>query len=72
MVGSSLESDMKLFRKKAWRPIDIVLLKWSMILLGMVLGALLSDFVKQNIWVFVAVGLLLVLRPIIVYLGDKE
>ena len=63
---------MKLFRKKAWRPIDIGLLKWSMILLGMVLGALLSDFVRQNIWVFLAVGLLLVIRPIIVYLSDSE
>ena len=59
---------MKLFKKKAWRPIDIVLLKWSMLLLGMVLGALVADFVKQNIWVFLAVGLLLVIRPIFVYL----
>lgn len=59
---------MKLFRKRAWRPIDLVMLKWSMILLGMVLGALLADFVKQNIWVFLAVGLLLVIRPMIVYL----
>lgn len=63
---------MKLFKKKAWRPIDLVLFKWSMILLGMVLGALLSDFVRQNIWVFLAVGLLLLLRPMIVYLSDKE
>ena len=39
-----------------------------MILLGMVLGALLSDFVRQNIWVFLAVGLLLLLRPLVVYL----
>lgn len=63
---------MKLLKKKAWRPIDLVLFKWSMILLGMVLGALLSDFVRQNIWVFLAVGLLLLLRPMIVYLSDKE
>jgi hypothetical protein len=63
---------MKLFRKKAWRPIDLVMLKWSMILLGMVLGALLADFVKQNIWVFLAVGLLLVIRPMIVYLRNDS
>jgi hypothetical protein len=63
---------MKLFRKKAWRPIDIVLLKWSMLLLGMVLGALAADFVKQNIWVFLAVGLLLVIRPIFVYLRPDK
>lgn len=63
---------MKLFRKKAWRPIDLVMLKWSMILLGMVLGALLADFVRQNIWVFLAVGLLLVIRPMIVYLRNDS
>jgi hypothetical protein len=61
---------MKLFRKKMWRPIDIVLLKWSMLLLGMVLGALLSDFVKQNIWVFLALGLAALIRPIFVYLRN--
>jgi hypothetical protein len=59
---------MNLFKKMEWRPLDLVLFKWSMILLGMVLGALLSDFVRQNIWVFLAVGLLLLLRPLVVYL----
>ena len=63
---------MKLFKEKMWRPIDIVLLKWSMLLLGMVLGALLSDFVRQNIWVFLAVGLLLLIRPLVVYLRDDQ
>jgi hypothetical protein len=63
---------MKLFRKKAWRPIDLMLFKWSMLLLGMVLGALLAEFVMQNIWVFLAIGLLLLLRPLIVYFSDKE
>ena len=61
---------MKLFRKKMWRPIDIVLLKWSMLLLGMVLGALLSDFVRQNIWVFLSIGLAALIRPIFVYLRN--
>ena len=61
---------MKLFRKKMWRPIDIVLLKWSMLLLGMVLGALLSDFVRQNIWVFLSLGLAALIRPIFVYLRN--
>jgi hypothetical protein len=61
---------MKLFRKKMWRPIDIMLLKWSMLLLGMVLGALLSDFVRQNVWVFLALGLAMLIRPIFVYLRN--
>lgn len=63
---------MKLFKKKAWRPIDIVLLKWSMLLLGMVVGALAADFVRQNIWVFLAVGLGLLIRPIFVYLRPDK
>ena len=63
---------MKLFKKIAWRPIDIILLKWGILLLGMVLGALLSDFVMQNIWVFIAIGLLLLARPTLVYFRAKE
>lgn len=59
---------MKLFRKKSWRPIDIMFLTWGMLLLGMVLGTLAAEFVRQNIWVFLAVGLLLVIRPLFVYL----
>lgn len=62
---------MKLFRKKPWRPIDLILFKWSMLLLGMVVGALLSDFVTRNIWMFLAIGLLLAIRPMIVYFRDK-
>jgi hypothetical protein len=63
---------MKLFRKRPWRPIDLALFKWSMLLLGMVAGALLADFVKQNIWAFVAIGLLLLIRPMIVYFRDRD
>ena len=63
---------MKLFKKVAWRPIDIVLLKWGILLMGMVLGALLSDFVTQNIWAFIAIGLLLLVRPTLVYFRAKE
>jgi len=63
---------MKLFRKVAWRPIDIGLLKMGVLLLGMVIGALLSDFVTQNIWPFIAVGLLFLIRPTLVYFGGKE
>ncbi len=43
-----------------------------MILLGMVLGALLSDFVEQYLSAFVVVGLLLVVRPVILYFRDGD
>jgi hypothetical protein len=66
------EVALKLFRKKAWRPIDIGLLKWGVLLLGMVIGALLADFVRQNIWAFIAIGLLFLVRPTIVYFRDPE
>jgi hypothetical protein len=63
---------VKLWRKMVWSPIDIGMLKWSMLLLGMVLGALFYGFVRQNIWAFLAIGLLLLIRPLIVYFRKKE
>ena len=63
---------MRLFKKVLWRPIDIGFLKIGVLLLGMVLGALLREFVLANLWAFVAIGLLLLVRPTLVYLraGD--
>jgi hypothetical protein len=43
-----------------------------MILLGMVLGALCADFVKQYLWAFVAIGILLVIRPTVWYYSDGD
>lgn len=62
---------MKLFKKVAWRPVDLVLFKWGMLLLGMVLGAFLRDFVVANVWAFIAIGLLLLVRPTLVYFRAK-
>jgi putative Mn2+ efflux pump MntP len=63
---------MRIWRSKVWSPFDLGLFKVSMILLGMVLGALCADFVKQYLWAFVAVGILLVIRPVIWYYSDGD
>ena len=58
---------MKLFRSKVWAPFDIVCLKWSCILFGMVAGAYLTDFVTRHVWIFFAVAFLLAIKPSISY-----
>jgi putative Mn2+ efflux pump MntP len=66
------ETEVRIWRRKVWSPFDLGLFKVSMILLGMVLGALLSDFVEQYLSAFVVVGLLLVVRPVILYFRDGD
>ncbi len=62
---------MKLFRTKVWQWPDIVLLKWCAVLVGMIAGAYLSEFVRENVWVFVLVAVLLAVRPAARYFGDN-
>lgn len=66
------ETDVRIWRRKVWSPFDLGLFKVSMVLLGMVLGALLSDFVERYLWTFVIVGLLLLVRPTIWYFRDGD
>jgi putative Mn2+ efflux pump MntP len=63
---------MKLFRSKVWSPFDIALLKWSCIFLGMIIGAYLSDFVKDYLWVFVVALLILGIKPTVSYFGRDQ
>jgi uncharacterized membrane protein YoaT (DUF817 family) len=63
---------MNLFRSKVWRPVDIALLKWSCILLGMIVGAYLSDFIKDYVWVFVTAAILLGIKPAVSYFRTNE
>ena len=63
---------MKLLRTKVWWWLDIGLVKWSSILIGMIAGAYLSDFVRQNVWAFALAALLLAVRPAVKYFGDDE
>ena len=40
---------MKLLRTKIWKWYDIGLLKWSVLLFGMIVGAYFHDFVMQHV-----------------------
>ncbi|MCK5010730.1 MAG: hypothetical protein KAS98_09610 [Deltaproteobacteria bacterium] len=56
---------MKLFRKKEWTVLDIGLLKWSAIFFGMILGAFFPGFVKNNIWFFISLVVILAIKPVL-------
>ncbi len=61
---------MKLLRTKIWNWWDIALLKWCCILLGMIAGAYFNEVVKQYVWMFAVVAILLAIRPAITYFRD--
>jgi hypothetical protein len=61
---------MGIFRTKVWWWGDIGLLKWSSLLFGMIAGAWLADFVKQNLWIFVVIAIALAIRPGIAYFQE--
>ena len=50
----------------------IGLLKWSALLFGMIAGAYLSIFVKQHVWVFASVAVILAIRPAIKYFKNND
>jgi putative Mn2+ efflux pump MntP len=61
---------MKLLKTKIWSWCDIGLLKLSMLLFGMIVGAYFHDFVMQYVWVILIAAVLLVIRPTIAYFKD--
>lgn len=63
---------MTLFRAKVWSVIDIGLLKWSCILIGMIAGAYLADFTKRYVWFFALAALLLAIKPTVSYLRSDD
>jgi len=62
---------MELYKTKTWLPLDIVLLKWSCIIFGMILGAYLNLFVKQYLWIFILLTIIFSIRPIYSYWFKK-
>ena len=64
--------EMKLFKSKVWSPIDIGLLKWCCILIGMIAGAYLADFTKRCVWFFALAALLLAIKPAVSYLRSSN
>lgn len=63
---------MKLLRTKAWSAVDISLLKWCCILIGMIAGAYLADITKRYVWFFVVAAILLGIKPAISYFGTER
>jgi len=66
------QTTMKLFRTKAWSALDIGLLKWCCILLGMIAGACLADFTRRHAWVIAVVAVLLGIKPAVSYFRNKD
>ncbi len=52
---------------KVWTNVDLGLLKWCCIFFGMIIGAYLSDVVKDYLWVFIIVTVALAVKPTIYY-----
>jgi hypothetical protein len=63
---------MRLLRTKVWSWVDIWALKWCALLFGMIAGAYLSDIVKQYVWIFLLVAVVLSIRSSIKYFGGKD
>jgi hypothetical protein len=63
---------MTLFRSKVWSPVAIASLKWSCIFFGMIVGAYLSAFVKDYVWVFAIAAVLLGIKPTVSYFRRDE
>jgi hypothetical protein len=61
---------MKLLRTKIWSWYDIGLLKWSVLLFGIIVGAYFHDFVMQHVLAILIAAVLLVIRPAIAYFKD--
>jgi hypothetical protein len=59
---------MNLFRPRVWSAINIGLLKWSCILIGMIAGAYLADFTKRYVWLIALTAILLAVKPAVSYL----
>jgi putative Mn2+ efflux pump MntP len=58
---------MKIFKSKVWSVVDIGLLKWCCILLGMIIGAYLADFTKRYVWLIAGLAFLMGIKPTISY-----
>lgn len=58
---------MGIFKTKIWSAADLVLLKLSSVLFGVIIGAYLSNFVKQFLWIFIVLVIALGLRPLRTY-----
>lgn len=61
---------MKLLRTKVWSWLDIGLLKWSCILLGMVAGIYLADVLRPYVMVLLMIALLCAVKHAVDYFRE--
>lgn len=52
--------------------IDISLIKWSSIIFGMILGAFVHEYVKNNVWFFSFLVLLFAIKPTYTHLTKNK
>jgi putative Mn2+ efflux pump MntP len=62
---------MKLFKTIEWSPANLGCFKWANILFGMIIGAYLSGFVKEYVWIFITLVVILSIKVMIFYFSDK-
>lgn len=63
---------MKLFKTKVWSVLDIGLLKWSCILIGMIIGSYMAAITKRHAKLFAIAAILLAIKPAISYFSDDK
>ena len=62
---------MGIFKTKVWSPWDIGLLKWCCIFVGIIVGAYISSFVKDYLWLFILLTIAFAIKPIYSYWFKK-
>jgi len=55
---------MGIFKTKTWSAVDLMFLKWSSAFFGMIAGAYAANFVKQYLWLFIALVIIFGLKPL--------
>ena len=63
---------MKLLRIRVWRWQEIAMLKWSCILIGMIAGAYLAEFVTRHVRWFALVATLLAVGTAVRYFAEDQ
>lgn len=61
---------MKFYRSKVWSPVEIVCLKLSAILFGMIAGAYFPEITKQYVLFFILAAVMLAIKPAHSYFRD--
>ena len=61
---------MQIWKTKTWTPLDIGMLKWSSLLVGVAVGSFFADLAQQYLWLIVIAALALAIKPTIDYFRD--